>query len=51
MKRWVTDTDPKKPAAFGLIEHKEHTNRKPKITICLWLDKDAHEAAQFYAAR
>ncbi len=23
---------------------------KPKNTICLWFDKDAHEAAQFYAA-
>jgi predicted 3-demethylubiquinone-9 3-methyltransferase (glyoxalase superfamily) len=23
---------------------------KPKNVICLWFDKDAHEAAQFYAA-
>jgi len=23
---------------------------KPKNTICLWCDKDAHEAARFYAA-
>jgi hypothetical protein len=23
---------------------------KPKNTICLWYDKDAHEAARFYAA-
>ncbi len=23
---------------------------KPKNTICLWFDKDAQEAAQFYAA-
>jgi predicted 3-demethylubiquinone-9 3-methyltransferase (glyoxalase superfamily) len=23
---------------------------KPKNTICLWFDKDAHEAAQFYGA-
>lgn len=37
-------------AAFALIEHKEHTNMKPKNTICLWFDKDAHEAARFYAA-
>jgi hypothetical protein len=29
--------------AFALIEHKEHTNMKPKNTICLWFDKDAHE--------
>jgi len=36
--------------AFALTEHKEHTNMKPKNTICLWFDKDAHEAARFYAA-
>jgi predicted 3-demethylubiquinone-9 3-methyltransferase (glyoxalase superfamily) len=35
--------------AFGLIEHKEHRNMKPKNTICLWFDKDAHKAARFYA--
>ena len=23
---------------------------KPKNTICLWFDKDAQEAARFYAA-
>jgi predicted 3-demethylubiquinone-9 3-methyltransferase (glyoxalase superfamily) len=28
----------------------EHTNMKPKNTICLWYDKDAHDAARFYAA-
>ena len=39
-----------KTAAFALIEHKEHTNMKPKNTICLWFDTDAHEAARFYAA-
>ena len=22
---------------------------KPKNTICLWFDKDAHEAARFYS--
>ena len=38
-----------KAAAFALIEHKECTNMKPKNTICLWFDKDAHEAARFYA--
>ncbi len=27
-------------AAFALIEHKEHTNMKPKNTICLWFDKE-----------
>jgi predicted 3-demethylubiquinone-9 3-methyltransferase (glyoxalase superfamily) len=36
-------------AAFALIEHKEHT-MKSKNTICLWFDKDAHEAARFYSA-
>ena len=44
MRTWA------KTAAFVLIEHKEHTNMKPKNTICLWFDKDAHEAARFYAA-
>ena len=39
-----------KNAVFALTEHKEHTNMKPKNTICLWFDKDAHEAARFYAA-
>ena len=29
---------------------KEHTNMKPKNTICLWFNKDAEEAANFYAA-
>jgi predicted 3-demethylubiquinone-9 3-methyltransferase (glyoxalase superfamily) len=32
------------------IEHEEDTTMKPKNTICLWFDKDAHEAARFYAA-
>jgi predicted 3-demethylubiquinone-9 3-methyltransferase (glyoxalase superfamily) len=27
----------------------EHPNMKPKNTICLWFDKDAEEAARFYA--
>src|SRR5215831_15279763 len=29
---------------------KEQTNMTPKNTICLWYDKDAEEAARFYAA-
>src|ERR1700678_1273430 len=37
-------------AAFTPTGLKEHTNMKPKNTICLWFDKDAHEAARFYAA-
>src|SRR5262245_18860496 len=35
-----------KPLGF----FKEHMNMKPKNTICLWFDKDAHDAARFYAA-
>jgi hypothetical protein len=34
----------------ALVEHEEHTNMKPKNTICLWFDEEAHEAARFYAA-
>jgi predicted 3-demethylubiquinone-9 3-methyltransferase (glyoxalase superfamily) len=49
MNWWVTDTDRRKDRGVPLIEHKEHTNMKPKNTICLWFDKDAHEAARFYA--
>lgn len=33
-----------------MFEYKEHANMKPKNTICLWFDKDAREAANFYAA-
>jgi predicted 3-demethylubiquinone-9 3-methyltransferase (glyoxalase superfamily) len=42
----------RKPGNKGArpAEHKEHTSMKPKNTICLWFDKDAHEAARFYAA-
>src|SRR6188474_40144 len=28
---------------------KEHTDMKPKNTICLWFNKDAQDAARFYA--
>ena len=35
---------------FALSEHEEYMNMKRKNTICLWFDKDAHEAARFYAA-
>src|SRR5215475_15230771 len=31
-------------------KYEEHMNMKAKNTICLWFDKDAHEAARFYAA-
>src|SRR5207245_9432844 len=30
--------------------NEEHAKMKPKNTICIWFDKDAHEAARFYAA-
>jgi predicted 3-demethylubiquinone-9 3-methyltransferase (glyoxalase superfamily) len=32
------------------VEKKGEGHMKPKNTICLWFDKDAHEAARFYAA-
>src|SRR6266542_6981358 len=35
---------------FACSSTREHTKMKPKNTICLWFDKDAHEAARFYAA-
>ena len=36
---------------FTVIGNKEWTNmKKAKNTICLWFDKDAEEAARFYAA-
>ena len=35
--------------ALGKIEA-EGPNDQAKNTICLWFDKDAHEAARFYAA-
>src|SRR6185503_7754402 len=33
----------------AMNEHEEHTSMTPKNTICLWFDKDAREAASFYA--
>ena len=36
--------------AFAVVEHKLPTNMTPKNTICLWFNKDAHDAARFYAA-
>jgi len=32
------------------MEHMENTNMKAKNTVCLWFDKDALDAARFYAA-
>jgi predicted 3-demethylubiquinone-9 3-methyltransferase (glyoxalase superfamily) len=34
----------------GKSTEKEDTQMKPKNTICLWYDKEAEEAALFYAA-
>ena len=42
--------DCKPGVAFTLTFRKEQTTMKPKNTICLWFDKDAQEAANFYAA-
>ena len=47
---WTTDTSGPKTEAFALVEHKEPTNMQRKNTICLWFDKDALDAARFYAA-
>jgi len=33
-----------------LVRTRRPNNLKPKNTICLWFDKDAHDAARFYAA-
>src|SRR4029077_6111030 len=38
------------PCTPGSPKHKEHTSMKPKNTICLWFNKDAQDAARFYAA-
>ncbi len=37
-------------SALALAEYEGQTHMKPKNTICLWFDKDAQEAARFYAA-
>jgi predicted 3-demethylubiquinone-9 3-methyltransferase (glyoxalase superfamily) len=34
----------------SLTTTRENTNMIPKNTICLWFDKDAQDAARFYAA-
>jgi predicted 3-demethylubiquinone-9 3-methyltransferase (glyoxalase superfamily) len=36
-------------AEFARLSAKEYTNMTPKNTICLWFNKDAEEAARFYA--
>src|SRR6185369_9366381 len=47
----VGDTDSKQgTASFARIQQMEHMRMKPKNTICLWFDKDAQEAANFYSA-
>jgi predicted 3-demethylubiquinone-9 3-methyltransferase (glyoxalase superfamily) len=37
-------------STFAPTKPEEPTPMTPKNTICLWFDKDAHEAATFYAA-
>jgi predicted 3-demethylubiquinone-9 3-methyltransferase (glyoxalase superfamily) len=37
-------------SAIPINTREEHTKMKPKNTICLWFEKDAQEAASFYAA-
>jgi predicted 3-demethylubiquinone-9 3-methyltransferase (glyoxalase superfamily) len=44
-----TRRDRKETVALALVDT-EHTDMKSKNTICLWFDKDAQEAARFYAA-
>ena len=36
-------------SASAVLEHHEPKTMIPKNRICLWFDKDAHEAARFYA--
>jgi predicted 3-demethylubiquinone-9 3-methyltransferase (glyoxalase superfamily) len=36
--------------SFSPYRNTRSTQMKAKNTICLWFDKDAHEAARFYAA-
>ncbi len=42
--------DPGLAARFLIVHNTEYTNMTPKNTICLWYNKDALEAARFYAA-
>ena len=37
-------------ATFVINEKMEHTNMKPKNTICIWFQNDAQDAASFYAS-
>src|SRR5688572_7856641 len=44
-------TDRRRERGVRSIEHRKRSPRMtPKNTICLWFDKDAEEAARFYAA-
>jgi predicted 3-demethylubiquinone-9 3-methyltransferase (glyoxalase superfamily) len=44
------ERDMLRPLHSRLRERKEDANMTPKNTICLWYEKDAVEAARFYAA-
>jgi len=39
-----------RPPLFDLIRPRRPDDLNPKNTICLWFNKDAHDAARFYAA-
>src|SRR4051812_11090166 len=64
-ERFLTRTSrmsdyPSRHSAWSSLRADAHVNNdrntrstpemKPKNTICLWFDKNAHEAARFYAA-
>jgi len=50
LQRLASDTGWLMPFVSGpATERKDDDNMKPKNTICLWFDKDAEEAARFYA--
>jgi hypothetical protein len=49
MNWWVADADRRKDRGVRPDRAQGRINMKPKNAICLWFDKDAHEAARFYA--
>jgi predicted 3-demethylubiquinone-9 3-methyltransferase (glyoxalase superfamily) len=49
MNCWVTDYGPAQDRGVRPDRVQGAHDMKPNNTICLWFDKDAHEAARFYA--
>ena len=49
-ERFHSGTEWKAGKRDPVHDYTEHTNMKPKNTICLWFNKDAQDAARFYAA-